>query len=215
MNIKNIIWDFNGTLLDDTDICIDSINPLLTKRNLLPINKVIYQDAFTFPVEDYYKAIGFDFSKEDFKIPAMQFIDNYTLNLPKAQLFPKVSETLAQIKSMGINQYVLSAMQEPFLRKTLKELDIASYFKEMAGIQDHYAKGKIERGIKLFESNNINPKESLLIGDTLHDKEVAESLGIKSILIANGHQSEKRLKKQTDTVVTDLNHIFPYLKPTS
>lgn len=48
-NIKHIIWDWNGTLFDDVDICVDNINWLLKKYNLPEITKEKYREIFTFP----------------------------------------------------------------------------------------------------------------------------------------------------------------------
>jgi phosphoglycolate phosphatase len=73
--LKSIIWDWNGTLLNDLDFCISTINILLKKRELPLLNHYSYKEVFSFPVKDYYQAVGFDFSKEDFAIPAQEFID--------------------------------------------------------------------------------------------------------------------------------------------
>ena len=60
MRYKHIIWDWNGTLLDDTWLCVEGINQALIKRNLTPISEDRYREVFTFPVRDYYKKLGFD-----------------------------------------------------------------------------------------------------------------------------------------------------------
>ena len=80
----NIIWDWNGTLLNDVDICVKSMNHLLEKRNLplLDINR--YKTVFGFPVKDYYAKIGFDFTKENFEIPANEYMDWFHFYLPEA-----------------------------------------------------------------------------------------------------------------------------------
>ena len=66
-NAKHIIWDWNGTLLDDKWLCVESINQALQKRNLPELSDDRYMEVFTFPVQEYYKAVGFDFDKEHSK----------------------------------------------------------------------------------------------------------------------------------------------------
>ena len=61
MKFEAILWDWNGTLLDDVNIAIDAINQLLLDRNLVQLTLERYLDVFTFPVCDYYELIGFDF----------------------------------------------------------------------------------------------------------------------------------------------------------
>jgi phosphoglycolate phosphatase len=78
--INTIIWDWNGTLLDDVDMCIESINILLKRRNLDMLSRKRYRDIFTFPVRDYYETAGFNFSKEPWDKVAHEFIDLYFKN---------------------------------------------------------------------------------------------------------------------------------------
>ena len=75
---KAIIWDYNGTLLNDLEIGIESINLMLSKRNLPLLTSESYREVFTFPVKDYYEKVGFDFEKENWDLTAQEFITNYT-----------------------------------------------------------------------------------------------------------------------------------------
>ena len=74
---KTIIWDWNGTLLNDLDLSVDSVNILLKERNLPTLTVEKYKDIFGFPVIDYYVKAGFDFEKEPFEIPAKQYVKLY------------------------------------------------------------------------------------------------------------------------------------------
>ena len=106
IKIENIIWDWNGTLLNDIAICIEAMNLLLIERNLPLLSIKKYKSIFTFPVKTYYEKLGFDFTIENFEVPANQFIKNYTKLLPKAALFNKSEKTLQLIKQKGIKQFV-------------------------------------------------------------------------------------------------------------
>ena len=63
MNKKLIIWDWNGTLLNDVDACVDSMNNMLNKRARTNITQEYYKSIFTFPVQKYYEKLEFDFVK--------------------------------------------------------------------------------------------------------------------------------------------------------
>lgn len=84
---------------------------------------------------------------------------------------------------------------------------IHHFFEAVAGLDNHYAVSKIEVGHKLIDSHNLNLSKTLLIGDTIHDFEVAQSLGCQCLLIANGHQSAKRLERTGAKVVKNLSEI--------
>lgn len=95
MKYKYIVWDWNGTLLDDLDVCLKSINTILEKYKLPKLKSVKeYREKFGFPVINYYKAIGFDFSKYTFKTVGKEFIDIYTELSPKCNLHNDALETL-------------------------------------------------------------------------------------------------------------------------
>ena len=202
--IKAIIWDWNGTLLNDVDICISCMNVLLKKRKFATIDKEKYVNIFTFPVRDYYQNAGFDFRKENFEVPAMEFIKLYHQSLPLAKLQPCANDVLAYFESLGLKQFVLSAMEHNSLLKSLKDNKVYEHFIHVNGIDNHYAHSKLEIGKDLIIKTGFTPDEILLIGDTLHDKDVAEGLGVNFVLVAKGHQSKEKLLKETSLVVDEL-----------
>jgi phosphoglycolate phosphatase len=209
--MNTIIWDWNGTLLNDLELCIASINTLLAERTLPLLNHKSYKEVFSFPVKEYYSSIGFDFSREDFSIPAGEFIRLYNSQVENSPLHASAMEMLWFFKEAGARQFVLSAMKQPMLEKTLKNKNILAFFEAVAGLNDHYAVSKIERGEQLIREFRIHKEDTWMIGDTNHDFEVAEVLGIHCILVANGHQSEKRLKSTGARVISslkDLRNIF-------
>ncbi len=214
MTAPAIIWDWNGTLLNDLELCVSSINVLLEKRKLPALNLQKYREVFAFPVQDYYEAIGFDFSKEDFEVPALEFIDLYENNVENCQLQNGVPEILHFFKKKGIKQFVLSAMHQEMLEKTLKHNGVSHFFEGIAGLGDHFAVSKVERGRQLISRFKIGKEKAWIIGDTIHDFEVAQELGIRCILVADGHQSQKRLEKTGAAVLGELKKLqeFPFKK---
>ena len=68
MRYKHIIWDWNGTLLDDRWLCVEGINQALVKRDLPPISEDRYRKIFTFPVKEYYKKLGYTLEVPDIKL---------------------------------------------------------------------------------------------------------------------------------------------------
>ena len=65
---------------------------------------------------------------------------------------------------------------------------------KIAGLGDHYASSKIERGKELLGDLKADPTKTLMIGDTVHDFEVAQSIGSDCVLLANGHNKKERLE---------------------
>lgn len=210
-NINTIIWDWNGTLLNDIELCRKIVNNLLKERGKEALSTERYKDIFNFPVRDYYAEAGFDFSQEDFSKPADAFIDEYNKEIPNAPLHQFADVILERFKSKKFKQIIISAMEHQSLTFAVKAKGIHHYFDEISGINNHYAAGKLENAISILEKNGLDPKSCCLIGDTIHDHEVAEALGCNCILISAGHQSYERLLKTGRKVTHNIEQLSNYL----
>ena len=202
--INTIIWDWNGTLLDDVDVCIATINILLQKRNIKKLTKKHYKEIFTFPVIDYYKKAGFNFDKEMFNVLAVEFINIYQEKLKTSNLFFDVNLILQKFDNKNYQQIILSAMQETDLIESVKQRKINNYFHKILGINNHFADNKIGIALNYINNSDMHTEQICLIGDTIHDYEVAKKIGCKCILVDRGHQSRKRLLKTKVPVVRNL-----------
>ena len=207
MTAPAIIWDWNGTLLNDLGLCVSSINTLLEKRKLPILNQEKYKEVFSFPVQDYYEAIGFDFTREAFEVPALEFIDLYETGVENCTLQNGALDVLRFFEEKETRQFVLSAMHQEMLIKTLSYNGIFRFFEGVEGLGDHFAVSKVERGQQLINQFNIDRKNTWIIGDTIHDFEVAQELEIRCILIADGHHSKERLKSTGALVLNNLFEI--------
>lgn len=211
LNKDIILWDWNGTLLNDADICLKGMNLLLELRNIPQLDMTRYREIFTFPVRDYYQAAGFDFSLEPFETPAEEYIVHYKGLLPLAGLFEDVKETLGAFREKGYRQFIISAMEQKALLKSVKDLEVDEFFEAICGLEDNLAHSKVHLGHRLFERKGLDPHKSIMVGDTLHDAEVASELGIDMVFIARGHQSPERLRRNGNQVFHDLTSFRKYL----
>ena len=101
MKYTHLMWDFNGTIFDDADAGIKSVNKMLCERGLAPIpSKERYQEIFDFPIEDYYRSLGFDFDKEPYEVLAPIWVDLYNMNAESAGVCEGVKETMEEVKAL-------------------------------------------------------------------------------------------------------------------
>ena len=57
---KHILWDWNGTLLDDSWLCVEVLNGLLKESGKPTITHETYKEHFNFPVIHFYEFLGFE-----------------------------------------------------------------------------------------------------------------------------------------------------------
>lgn len=210
-NYKHIIWDWNGTLLDDVDFCRRIINRILFENDLPELSFNRYREIFTFPVEDYYKTAGLDFTKTSFKVLGKNFMDEYEEKKLTCSLFENAVDVLNSIHQKGIGQSVLSAYLHDNLVSILDHYNLTQYFDNIVGLDNIYAGSKTHLGLRLIEQLKIPGNEILFIGDTLHDADVAKAMGVNSILIANGHQVKEKLVVNSNIVLDDMLKLKNFL----
>lgn len=191
--VKHVVWDWNGTLFNDAWLCMDVMNELLRRHELPLLTLERYQQIFDFPVVEYYRRLGFDFERHTFEELGSAFIEGYEARRLECDLHDGALALLAALRDEGITQTVLSAYEHRTLVSLLTHFDIIDYFQEVIGIDDHYAGGKADKGRAWIARAQAAPSDILLIGDTLHDVEVAHVMGVRCVLVAGGNQHRDRL----------------------
>lgn len=203
--VKYIFFDFNGTLLDDLDLCLNILNEHLKKQNKKELDMETYRKIFTFPISEYYKRAGLDFSIEPYESLANTFIDKYKRRFVECKLFPNTKETLAYLKNKGMRLICLSATEINMLIMQLEYFGIIDYFDDILGIGDIYAKSKEEVALNFIKNNHIDKDKAIMVGDTLHDYECAIKMGVEPILNYSGHQDIEILDEKEATIIKDIS----------
>jgi len=201
---KHIIWDWNGTLLDDNWLSVEAMNVLLARRKLPLLTLDQYVSIFTFPVSNYYQYLGFNFEKEPFTISGTEFIEEYNKRAFEPRLHHSIRETILWLKDRGVSHSILSASRQEILNQLVEYHKLTSLFIGIVGQEDHYARGKTEAGKTWLKKLPYQPGEILFVGDTIHDRDVAKALGVHCALVACGHNSYERLQGQGCPVFKDI-----------
>lgn len=188
-----VVWDWNGTLLDDLWLALEVANGMLSRRKIATMDADRYRDIFDFPVEQYYRRAGFDLEAEPFSVLADEFIGEFNRRLGECSLRSLAREVLETLAGRGTFQLILSASRLSSLIDAVELHGINGYFHKVSGLDNHFAVSKIEAGRALIASLPFPKSEIVMIGDTTHDAEVARALGLTPILVAGGHQSSARL----------------------
>lgn len=206
-DVRWVVWDWNGTLLDDVAHCIDVINRLLDDEGLPAVDLVRYRELFDFPVRRYYERLGFDLTGDRWERLATQFIHSYDEGVHRCALFAGARALLENLQKRRINSSILSAARRASIEELLAHRGIRSLIGDVVGLDDHYAGGKAERALMWLAETGTDPSTMLLIGDTTHDYEVARAMGASCILVSGGHHPSEKLTSCGCPVVDTLDDI--------
>jgi phosphoglycolate phosphatase len=199
---KHVIWDWNGTLLNDVEHCLSTMNQMLKARALPLLSLQGYREIFTFPIVNYYHAAGFDFTKEPFEALSLEWVSHYMDGFRQCSLVAGAEDCLRLIQALGFTQSILSASDQESLNEVIGHYALKPYFHSVFGIGDKFATSKLARGKELLALSPHSAAETILIGDTDHDLKVGKELGIDVVLVGHGHQCAKRHLKIHDKVLS-------------
>lgn len=209
--IRHVIWDWNGTLLDDVEHAISALNLLLRERGMPAIDRAHYLTHFGFPVRDFYAGLGFDFASERFEDVSERFIANYKAGAQAAAIaiHSDAIETMATLQALNVQQSVLSAMESGMLTAMLNDYGLTPYLQHVRGLDNMHASSKVALGVELMRllALSLEPQEILFVGDTLHDHETAAAMGCKVLLFALGHQTPERLRQSGARIIHSLHEV--------
>lgn len=204
-----VMWDFNGTVLDDLDHCLRTANELLGKYGKPPLTKEEYREVFTFPITLYYERIGLPGEGEGYVKAAHEWVALYRAGEGSLSARPGVREAIKAIGSAGIVQSVLSATEAVMLKEQVAALGLTDAFDGIYGRGDIYASDK--SGIARAFRESHPGERVLMVGDTLHDLETAKAGGFDCALVLGGHQSERVLSGAGCPVFPDFGGLLSWL----
>ena len=192
MRYTDVVWDFNGTLMDDVGISILTVNDMLSKRDMPLTNRKEYFEKIEMPIIRYYEKM-FDFNITSISELTREFQAGYDSYIDSASLADGAIEVLERFKKEGINQVIISSFPTEKIKRICESKGILGYFTEILGADDIKAESKVERGVSFAKSRGEKAK-IVAVGDLLHDYEMASEMGIDCILYSGGHQSKEDLK---------------------
>ncbi len=207
----HLVWDFNGTVLDDVRHGINCVNPMLEARGLPIIPDVdTYRELFGFPIDDYYRRLGFDFEKEDYDtVLAPEWVALYLAGEASCPANHGVAETIAAADALGVCQIMLSASNLDQLKGQLARLGLSGAFSEVLGLDNIHARSKTHLATAWKAANpDARP---LFLGDTEHDAAVAAAIGADCVLFTGGHQSRRKLSECGVPLIDCIEEILGYL----
>ena len=205
MRPELILWDWNGTLLDDVALCVDALNRLLERHGYVQrYDLTSYREIFGFPIVDYYRRAGFDLAKHPFEDLAESYMADYIPASAACPLMEGAVEALAAFRAAGVRQVVLSASPVTTLQQQVTERGVQHYFDRLLGLGDIYAKSKVAVGLRYLAESGFDRRRAVMIGDSVHDFEVAQALGVHCVLQAAGHQPAAVLRATGAPVADDV-----------
>ncbi|MCD4484326.1 HAD family hydrolase [Chromobacterium vaccinii] len=209
--VRHLVFDWNGTLIDDIDLAVVSVNRCCARFGAEPVTRERYRREFGFPIAEFYGRLGFDFKRHPFADIVAVYLEHFDAHVARCPMHDGVAELLELAAARGIGASVLSASQSNVLLRTLDAKRLLGSFQHVVGLDHTHASGKLDEARALQSRLALPPADTLFIGDTLHDCEVARQVGWRALLVETGHQDRARLDDGDAPVCSSLAELLPAL----
>ena len=212
-NIKKyecVVWDWNGTIVDDVNTSLLSVNDMLIKRNLPTITIQQYHEYLDTPIYKFYEHI-FDLNKITFDVIQSEFNSGYNKYISDNPLNDGAIAVMKMLKEIDIKQVIVSSSNQDIVQKGAEKFGVAEYMNYISGSSDNFVGSKVERAIGVISKITTDYSKVVVIGDTLHDCQLANEIGADCILLSTGHQSKADLQTTGKPVIDSLNELNQYL----
>ncbi|WP_210454421.1 HAD family hydrolase [Pantoea ananatis] len=202
--IRHVIFDWNGTLVDDLALAVRGMNAVRELQMLPPMNAELYRQHFGFPIRSFYQALGIDCESALFDELIRTYLGIFNRDIGTCALHTGALGMINDLRAQNITVSVLSASQQHTLESNLNSAGINHLVDHVYGLTDTRAMGKGDIALQLDNLLGKPGFSALMIGDTDHDIEVALQCGWQVASVSHGHQTSERLRSIHDHVYTDL-----------
>jgi phosphoglycolate phosphatase len=199
--IRNIIFDWSGTLVDDLPAVWRATNHVLIKAGRTELSLEEFRRQFCLPLQSF-----FDRHLPQIAIEELGgwFHSHFATVQDSIVPLPHTREFLQFCRERGMRMFVLSAVHSEHFATQARTIQFADFFEEtFLGVWDKRAKIN-----DILREQNLAPDETLFIGDMQHDIETARHGRVHSCAVLTGYNSLEQLKaSQPDLVVEHLGEL--------
>jgi phosphoglycolate phosphatase-like HAD superfamily hydrolase len=191
--VAHLVWDWNGTLLDDLTLVVDATNASLASVGGPRISVDEHRRDFCRPITAYYSLVlGRSVSADEFAILDRTFHNAYRSGLPDCRL---AADALAAIGSWPGSQSLLSMFYHRELVPVVSRYGLDPHLRRIDGLRDPVGGGSKEPHLRAhLDALALTGPDCVLIGDSVDDAEAAAAVGARIVLYGGGITDEARLR---------------------
>lgn len=198
MNRKNIIFDFDGVIVDSFDIAFETnklARPTLTRER--------YRAKFNGNINDA--------KHEDEKVNDIDFFYEFGEKFKHLGIKSDIKNNIKKLSEEN-NLFIVSSTPNPIISDYLQRHSLLGAFTELYGLDVH--KSKVLKFNMIFEKYKISPNQTIFVTDTSGDVIEAKEVKIDFIIgILGGYQDEESLQKANpDMIVKDFNNLIEVIE---
>lgn len=183
----HVIWDWNGTLLDDLEVVIDAANVGLSEFGIESLDEDRYRDHFTRPVRAFYDSL-FERPVTDDEWERLNHVFHveYMARADEAQLTVDALEAIDAVGKDPLAQSLLSMSPQEWLEGIVDRKGVIRRFSLVSGLTGETGGLKAAHMEEHIHALGLDPERTVVIGDTPDDATAARHVGAHVVLYDGG-----------------------------
>lgn len=203
--IAHVVWDWNGTLVDDLPIVVDAVNYALAGLDAGPIDAEIYRDLYVRPVIMFYeRLLRRPPLPDEWELIDDRFHEQYGASLGRVPLTADARLAIEQVEEEGLSQSILSMWWHEELVPFVEAKGIHRPMVAIQGNRHDAGAGKAAQLAAHVGQLGLQPSEVTMIGDALDDALAARTVGTGCVLYDGGSHHRAELEAAGMPVASSL-----------
>lgn len=208
--MAHVIWDWNGTLLDDLPIVVEAVNACLRSQGAPSIDADTYRSRFVRPLNGFYEGLLGRPVDDDFLLELDNvFQDAYWDGFDDAELNAEAEEAIRSLASAGVTQSIASMLWHDMLVPTVGGFGLDEFMVALDGnrgtvgeSKDQHMVHHVERLRRMYPE--LGRQTMTVIGDLVDDAGAARAADVGCVLYDGGSQPRQLLEGEGVPVVDSL-----------
>lgn len=193
---KNILFDFDGTLVDTSEGIIKSMHHAYDCLGYKRIKEEEIKAVIGPPLKDMFRQLLPEAVQAEIELGIKHFRERYSkFGVKEAELYPGVKEGLCSLRECGKKLYIVTSKPEAFVETIAKTNGIWEMFCEVTAVSmKGESESKATRMGKLLKKFNMSSEDTVMVGDRHEDVEAATANDVRCIGVEYGYDVVNRLE---------------------
>ncbi|MCQ4084910.1 HAD hydrolase-like protein [Streptomyces sp. RB6PN25] len=202
----HLVWDWNGTLLDDIEAVVGATNAAFAELGFEQITLDQYRELYCVPITRFYeRLLGRIPTEAEWEHMDGTFHRHYTLQRAACALAEGADVLLTGWQAAGRSQSILSMYGHEELISLVRSFGIESRFVRVEGRTGPSGGSKIEHMVRHLDAlEGVQARRTVVIGDAVDDATAAAHVGAHAVLYTGGSHSRSSLQRAGVPVVDSL-----------
>ena len=199
--IRNVIFDWSGTLVDDLPAVWEASNHVFRKSGVTPLTLEEFRAEFRLPYHGFYQKFVPHVAPAQLEA---WFHERFAECQESVVPLPHARELLEFCAHRSLRIFLFSAVHERHLGTQIEATGFRPYFERVyGGIAD-----KRTQILGLLRDNGLDPATTVFVGDMQHDIDTAKAGGIRGVAVLTGYNSLTQLRaSDPDLIVEHLGEL--------